>query len=514
MRYFANLKIRKKLIICFIIVSLFTGIVGTIGIMNLNQSNNRSEDMYLNNLLPLQDIATIQRNALTARAYMLMIIYDRDPSLLQERVDKISSFATENNEAYARIELSLDTEEEKNIYNTLKSDNTAYRAIRDETINLVKEGRYEEAQIKLAEVDAAKDIVDKDIKQLVKINTDFAESTYRSNHDEFQSQSLLMIIIIAVGMLMAILFGILISGAISKPLSVLLNVANKVADGDLSLEVKVGSADEVGLLSKAFKTMIRNMNEAITNIREAAEQVSSGAKQVSDSSMSLSHGATEQASSVEQLTASMEDMLTQTNQNALDAKKASELAEAAKQNAAEGNDQMKDMLKAMEDINISSTNISKIIKVIDDIAFQTNILALNAAVEAARAGQQGKGFAVVADEVRNLASRSANAAKETTTMIEGSIKKVEGGTKLANNTADALNKIVDDVTRVASLVSNIALASNEQSHGIAQISQGITQVSDVVQTNSATSEESAAASEQLASQAEMLKDQAQRFKVK
>ena len=292
------------------------------------------------------------------------------------------------------------------------------------------------------------------------------------------------------------------------------NTLTEMANGNLVIGITSDYRGDFIDIKDSLNLIIRSFNEVLGEINGAAEQVASGARQVSDSSLTLSQGSTEQASSIEELTASIEEIATQTKQNALNANQASELAMQVKDNATKGNEQMQQMLKSMAEINESSSNISKIIKVIDEIAFQTNILALNAAVEAARAGQHGKGFAVVAEEVRNLAARSANAAKETTMLIEGSINKVADGTRIANDTAGALNSMVEGVAKAATLVADIANASNEQASGIAQINQGIIQISQVTQTNSATAEESASASEELSSQADIMKGMIGKFRLK
>ena len=292
------------------------------------------------------------------------------------------------------------------------------------------------------------------------------------------------------------------------------DILNSIANGDMTVSVTSEFKGSFVTLKESLNQSIESFNSVLSDIDTAATQVASGTRQVSDGSQTISQGATEQASEIDQLTATITQISAQTTQNAQNADSANELVKTAKNDAASGNSQMEEMQQAMEKIKNSSESISKIIKVIDDIAFQTNILALNAAVEAARAGVHGKGFAVVAEEVRNLAGRSAQAAKETTEMIENSISIVGSGTKIADKTAGALSNIVSGVEKAAELVAQIAVASNEQVTGIAQINNSIDQMMRVVQTNSATSEETAAASEELSSQAEMLREMVVRFELK
>ncbi len=285
-------------------------------------------------------------------------------------------------------------------------------------------------------------------------------------------------------------------------------------EGDLGRRVAVDSLrGPCRAVAASVNNILDSLNGTMSQIMSSAEQIASGISQVSTASQALSDGATRQAASIEEITASIADMTDQTMQNARNAGQANELTTQAGDLAGQGDAQMQAMVRAMSEIDESSQNISKIIKVIDEIAFQTNLLALNAAVEAARAGVHGKGFAVVAEEVRNLAARSANAAKETTVMIEGSIKKVSQGSAIARETADALTQIVDSVGKVSKLVAEIAHASNEQAQGIAQVNEGLKQVDQVTQQNTAGAEESASAAEDLSRQASRLKELVSRFSV-
>lgn len=301
--------------------------------------------------------------------------------------------------------------------------------------------------------------------------------------------------------------------AVQAPLQETSRVLSEMAANNLDVTIQGEYSGQYDQIRQSMELTIHAFNELLGQINRTTSQVDIGSRQVSEASLSLSQGATEQASAIEQLTASISHVASQTRKNAKDAGQASDLADRTLHNAAQGNEKMEQMLTSMKEIDRSSASISRIIQVIDDIAFQTNILALNAAVEAARAGEYGKGFAVVADEVRSLAARSAKAAKETTALIEDSARRTAAGTHSAEDTARMMAEMSTSVRQCAAIVENIAKASDEQAKAIEQIDQGLSQISSVVQTNSATAEEEAASSEELSSQVTTLRQMVNTFRL-
>lgn len=289
---------------------------------------------------------------------------------------------------------------------------------------------------------------------------------------------------------------------------------DSLATGDLTVEMDMDYLGEFESIKESGNQIIEALNDTLGQLHQASEQVASGSEQVSSGAQALSQGATEQASSVEELAATINELSEQVSQTAQNARGVNELIEITGKEVENSNTKMEAMMSAMTKINESSSEIEKIIKTIEDIAFQTNILALNAAVEAARAGEAGKGFAVVADEVRSLASKSAEAAKDTTALISNSLAAVSEGNRIAEDTQSSLIEVVKNAQKIATNMSKITEASDMQAEGIQQVTQGIDQISSVVQTNSATAQESAAASEELFSQSSLLKSLVGRFRLK
>jgi methyl-accepting chemotaxis protein len=300
----------------------------------------------------------------------------------------------------------------------------------------------------------------------------------------------------------------------AQPVNEALVVLEEMAQGNLDRTMDGIYQGDYARLQEAVNGTVQSFNLILGEINRAADQVASASRELSHGSETVAQGAAAQAATVEELSASVTAITGQIKQNAVQANQTAQLAENTRESAGRGNAQMREMLAAMQQINEAAHGIAKIIKVIDEIAFQTNILALNAAIEAARAGVAGKGFAVVAEEVRSLAGRSAAAAKETAALIESSIQKTADGTEIANQTAAALDQMATDVSQAVALVAGIATASNEQATSITQINQGIDQVAAVTQNTTATSQESASASEALLGQAEELQQLVGRFRLK
>jgi methyl-accepting chemotaxis protein len=359
--------------------------------------------------------------------------------------------------------------------------------------------------------------------------------------------------ILAFASIFALVFiAVLVTRMVTVPVKSLTLVARALSQGDLSETVTYQSQDEIGLLARAFQatiesqraraalaeavakgdlsrkvvlasdrdqlgsalqTMVQGLRELTTQISSSVSEVANGADEISGASQSVSQGATEQAASLEEISSSIAEVGSQAKGSSENAAMALSLSVAAREAAEAGSQRMQSMVAAMSDIRSSSQQIAKTIKVIDDIAFQTNILALNAAVEAARAGKHGKGFAVVAEEVRNLASRSAQAARETGELIDASGKTVQTGLDVATATAEAFKDIVDNAVGAADLVGKIASASKGQSSGIAQASTALTQIAQVTQSNTAHAEQTAAASQQLAANAQTIKSQLAHFRL-
>jgi len=560
-----NLKVSMKLIVSFLIVVVFAIAVGVIGMFGMYSINSADDALYNENVIAISAMGGI-REAFQDQRVQLgnYVIYAGDSSEIQGVQNTMVSLQREIESLFAVYEDTIvDSSLEEAYFNAKRLYEGEFAGIKEEV-----------RQASLISFDAGYAALTAPRTQQVMAslvsgfdtamsnNDQWAYETVENNTNLFQRMLMISVVILVIAVAVALSLAFYISSLISKPLAILAAFMHKagttgditltpedkniigryaqvkdeigqtisasamfvehvieiskelevVAGGDLTASVKlVSNADTMGI---SLKTMIDNLNNMFEEINSATEQVSSASKQIADGATALAAGATQQASSIEELAASLSGVSTNTNENAVMAKEASDLSHTIKENAEKGSMQMDNMMMAVTEINEASGSISKVIKVIDDIAFQTNILALNAAVEAARAGQHGKGFAVVAEEVRNLAGKSAEAAKDTSGLIENSIEKANLGMTIATETSESLKGIVEGINRNAEIIDKIETSSKDQASEINQINIGIDQVAQVVQQNSATAEESAAASEEMSGQADLLKQLIRQFKLR
>lgn len=554
-----NMKIGKLLMLSFITVTLISCIGGIVGLFMMISTGTNYNEALLKYGFAQGDVGRLNSEFNNSRAIIRDVILYTDKEKMKTASDKLDKSASNLDLDLANIQKSMVNERETGYYTTIKDNLVAYKDLRGRVVALATENKNVEAQTLLVTEGASVlEKISTSIEALLNEKSTVGKDLSLRLTSQASVATIAIIIIIFISFLLSLFIAIRISRSISKPVKEMADAATRMAEGDLSIQINVDSKNEIGQLGAAFAKSTKSirayiaditmnlgkvehgdltvvtkldyigdyvdlknsffgildfLNDTVGQINQASEQVSSGSSQVADGAQALAQGATEQASAIEELSASITEIASQVKDNATNASTANINVNSVTSEITISNNHMNEMIIAMSQISNSSSEIGKIIKTIEDIAFQTNILALNAAVEAARAGAAGKGFAVVADEVRNLASKSAEAAKNTTVLIENSMNQVERGTKIANDTAKSLLRVVDGAKSVASAVEQISLASNQQADSIGQVTLGVDQISSVVQNNSATAEESAAASEELSGQAQSLKMLVGKFKL-
>ena len=550
-----DFKIKTKLMLSFVVIMIISTGIGLFGILSLRTIRISQEKMLVYNTFALRDIGNIRANLQNQRVLLrdiLLLDHENEQAILSaQQLGELEESMEAHVDSYLEtITLADDEKAFRNFRNLYEND---FYQLKQEILN--NSDTHEEHVTKmLASSRELTDQIYEYLDQSLELNANQAVTSVADNRNLVSGFVIVEIIIILGGIAAAVVLALYLNRRIAAPISSLLPVVGKMSDGDMEgVNVAAESEDEIGQFIRSFQRMAENirqqaaalnimadgdlsrefipysendtigqslkkcsdnLNRILWEINVSANQVSTGAEQVSESSQLLAQGASEQATAIEQLSSSIFEISLNTKESARMTESLASLYQGMKERAREGTDLMNEMIRAIEGIQSATRDISKIMKLMGDISFQTNILSINAAVEAANAGEQGRGFAVVADEVRNLAKKSSQAAADTEELIETCIEKVSQGSRITGQTHEALLAIMGDIVQSSQHIDDIATASNEQSISIEQINTGIDQVSKVINMNSSGADQSAMAAEEMSAMAEHMAELVANFKLR
>src|SRR5450830_65671 len=502
MKWFYDLRISKKLLISFILVLALTTTLGIFSIVQLGKVNQASTDIATNWMPSVSTSLELKVLLVRIRTVQLQHVLSSKEEDFVTNEKLLDDMVPSMKKKLADYEKLVDTKAEKAIFLQFVKNFDTFLTLQKKILLLSRANKNDEARdvivkeatpVYLAMFAAA--------DKLVSVNQEGAKNADESAENTYRSSRILITAMLGICIVIGMLMAVWVARIVSNPLRLAVDVAQRVADGDLTADIRPTSKDETGQLMTSLKAMNDSLLKIVTEVRQGTDTIATASNEIAVGNLDLSSRTEQQASSLEETASSMEELTSTVKQNAENAREANQLAASAAEVAQRGGAVVSDVVHTMASIDASSKKIVDIIGVIDGIAFQTNILALNAAVEAARAGEQGRGFAVVATEVRNLAQRSAGAAKEIKELIAASVANVDTGSRLVNEAGQTMGDIVDSIVRVTDIMGEITSATHEQTIGIEQINMAIAQMDEVTQQNAALVEEAAAASQSMQEQA-------------
>lgn len=555
-----NMKIQKRLILCFIIVVIMASISGVLGAFLLIRADNNYSKALVENGFSQGEIGTFNTYLNKGGAVVRDIVLLTEEKDIQASLAELEDIQVKTNDALTQLKKNCQTPEELKYIDIIESKLPEYREARDKVTELGLANHNDEALLLFRT--EARPILNEMMNAadgLRDLNVTIGNEVSESLTTQSRITIILIIAVIVVSACLSIIFAAAIAKSFAAPILQVRNASAELAQGNLDIEVQIDTADEVGEMARSFEdavsmmkgiieevsrclgeiaannfaitidtefkgdfkaiqtameTIVESLSDTMHQINDASSQVALGAGQMSESAQSLAEGATEQAGAVEELTATIENVTAETEASAENATKSYEQAKEYEKEAEIGNNEMKQLIQAMEHISNTSKKIENIIAEIEDIASQTNLLSLNASIEAARAGEAGKGFAVVADQIGKLASDSAKSAVNTRALIGSAITEIESGNLITRRTSDALEKVIGGIKLLAEASKSSSELSTVQAATMRQVEQGIEQISGVVQSNSAAAQETSATSEELSAQSENLKALVDQFKLK